>query len=260
LDSLNEARIFNGRLSYDKGAGFIHTLRYLIQNDSLFFAALQDFQSTFANGTATGFDFKNHVSNFCSINLDPLFEQWYYGEGFPTYEVHYNQNGNDLFLQISHTASMPSITPTFTNPISLRFLRQGQADTIIRFEINNNVEYFSLYNFGILAGTIGIDPQNWVMNGNAGVSIDPTLGFTEYSSMLNAKLEVYPNPSNDFIAIKGQTETLNYIFYDANGKTVLAGTVEKEALIDVRALHSGAYILKCVSENQQQYIRLVTIK
>ncbi|MEY5000619.1 MAG: hypothetical protein RLZZ211_655 [Bacteroidota bacterium] len=260
LDSLNEARIFNGRLSYDKGAGFIHTLRYLIQNDSLFFAALQDFQSTFANGTATGFDFKNHVANFCSINLDPLFEQWYYGEGFPTYEVHYNQNGNDLFLQISHTASMPSITPTFTNPISLRILRQGQADTIIRFEINNNVEYFSLYNFGILAGTIGIDPGNWVMNGNAGVSLDPTLGFTEHSSMLNAKLEVYPNPSNDFIAIKGQTETLDYIFYDANGKTVLAGTIEKEALIDVRALHSGAYILKCVSENQQQYIRLVTIK
>lgn len=260
LDSLNEARIFNGRLSYDKGAGFIHTLRYLIQNDSLFFAALQDFQSTFANETATGFDFKNHVANFCNINLDPLFEQWYYGEGFPTYEVHYNQNGNDLFLQISHTASMPSITPTFTNPISLRILRQGQADTIIRFEINDNVEYFSLYNFGILAGTIGIDPQNWVMNGNAGVSLDPTLGFTEHSSMLNAKLEVYPNPSTDYIAIKGQTEILDYTFYDANGKTVQAGTIDKDELIDVRALQSGAYVLKCVSKNQQQYIRLVTIK
>jgi hypothetical protein len=260
LDSLNEARIFSGRLTYDKGAGIIHTLRYIIQNDSLFFAALQDFQNTYAHSTATGLDFKNHVANFCNLNLDAFFEQWYYGEGFPTYEVHYNQNGSDLFLQISHTASMPTITPTFTNPISLRILRQGQADTIVRFEINNNVELFSLYNFGVLAGSIGIDPSNWVINGNAGVSLDPTLGFSDQPIFQNTQLEVYPNPSTDFISIKGQTETLDYIFYDANGKTVQSGTVEKEALIDVRALLNGAYILKCVSPNQQQYIRLVTIK
>ena len=260
LDSLNEARIFDGRLTYDKGAGFIHTLRYIIQNDSIFFAALTDFQGTFANGTATGLDFKNHIANFCNINLDAFFEQWYYGEGFPTYQVHYNQIGSDLFLQISHTASMPTITPIFTNPISLRILRQGQADTIIRFEINNNAEFFSLYNFGILAGTIGIDPGNWVINGNGGVSIDPTLGFSEQPIALTTPLEVYPNPSTDFISIKGQTEKLDYIFYDANGKMVQTGTVDKEALIDVRALQNGAYILKCVSPNQQQYIRLVTIK
>ena len=155
---------------------------------------------------------------------------------------------------------MPTITPIFTNPISLRILRQGQADTIIRFEINNNAEFFSLYNFGILAGTIGIDPGNWVINGNGGVSIDPTLGFSEQPIALTTPLEVYPNPSTDFISIKGQTEKLDYIFYDANGKMVQTGTVDKEALIDVRALQNGAYILKCVSPNQQQYIRLVTIK
>jgi aminopeptidase N len=260
LDSLNEARIFNGRLSYDKGSGFIHTLRYLIQNDSLFFLALEDFQNTFANGTATGSDFKNHVANFCNINLDPFFEQWYFGEGFPTYEVHYNQNGNDLFLQISHTASMPSITPTFTNPISLRILRQGQADTIIRFEINNNVEYFSLYNFGALAGTIGIDPGNWIMNGNAGVSLDPTLGFSESQAAETNKLEVYPNPSRDFIIIKGQTDKLSFVLYDANGKTIKSGTIENQEKIDVSELKSGSYIFKFISPNLQQQIKLVTIK
>lgn len=259
LDSLNEARIFSGRLTYDKGAGIIHTLRYIIQNDSLFFAALQDFQNTYAHSTATGLDFKNHIANFCNLNLDAFFEQWYFGEGFPTYQVQYNQNGSDLFLQISHTASMPTITPTFTNPISLRILRQGQADTIIRFEINNNVELFSLYNFGILAGSIGIDPSNWVINGDGGVSLDPTLGFSDQPNTQTTQLEVYPNPSKDFISIKGQTETLAFTFYDANGKTVQTGTIDKDGLIDVRTLQSGTYILKCVSPNQQQYIRLVTI-
>jgi len=260
LDSLNEARIFSGRLTYDKGAGIIHTMRYIIQNDSLFFGALQDFQNTYAHSTATGLDFKNHVASYCNINFDSFFEQWYFGEGFPTYQVQYNQNGSDLFLQISHTASMPNITPTFTNPISLRILRQGQADTIIRFEINNNVELFSLYNFGTVVGTIGIDPSNWVINGNGGVSIDPTLGFSNKPFTPSTQLEVYPNPSSDFISIKGQTETLAFTFYNANGKTVQTGTIDPNELIDVRTLKSGAYILKCMSPNQQQYIRVVTIK
>ncbi len=259
LDSLNEARIFSGRLTYDKGAGIIHTLRYIIQNDSIFFAALQDFQNTYAHSTATGLDFKNHVANFCNINLDAFFEQWYFGEGFPTYQVQYNQNGSDLFLQISHTASMPNITPTFTNPISLRILRQGQADTIIRFEINNNVELFSMYNFGTVVGTIGIDPNNWVINGNGGVTIDPTLGFSDKPYSHNTQLEVYPNPSTDFISIKGQTATLVFTLFDANGKTVRTGTIDPNELIDVRTVKRGAYVLKCVAPNQQQYIRLVTI-
>jgi aminopeptidase N len=259
LDSLNEARIFSGRLTYDKGAGIIHTLRYIIQNDSIFFAALQDFQNTYAHSTATGLDFKNHVANFCNINLDAFFEQWYFGEGFPTYQVQYNQNGSDLFLQISHTASMPNITPTFTNPISLRILRQGQADTIIRFEINNNVELFSLNNFGTVVGTIGIDPNNWVINGNGGVTIDPTLGFSDKPYSHNTQLEVYPNPSTDFISIKGQTATLVFTLFDANGKTVRTGTIDPNELIDVRTVKRGAYVLKCVAPNQQQYIRLVTI-
>ena len=260
LDSLNEARIFSGRLTYDKGAGIIHTLRYIIQNDSLFFGALQDFQNTFAHSTATGLDFKNHVANYCNINLDDFFEQWYFGEGFPTYQIQYNQNGSDLFLQISHTASMPTITPTFTNPISLRILRQGQADTIIRFEINNNVELFSLYNFGTVVGTIGIDPSNWVINGNGGVSIDPTLGFSDKPYTQTTQMEVYPNPSSDYISIKGQTEALSFTFYDANGKTVQTGTIDPDGFIDVRPLQGGTYILKFIAANQQQYIRLVTIK
>lgn len=260
LDSLNEARIFSGRLTYDKGAGIIHTLRYLINNDNLFFAALQDFQNTYSNSTATGLDFKNHMANFCNINLDAFFEQWYFGEGFPTYQVQYNQVGNDLFLEISHSVSMPSITPTFNNPISLRLFRQGQADTIIRFDITSNSDLFILSDFGTLTGTIGIDPSNWIINGNGGVSADPTLSLNDSNVASLPRLEVYPNPSTDFISIKGQIETLNYMLYDANGKTVLAGTIDKEALIDVRALQRGAYLLKCVSENQQQCIRLVTIK
>jgi hypothetical protein len=260
LDSLNEARIFSGRLTYDKGAGIIHTLRYLINNDNLFFAALQDFQSTFSNSTATGLDFKNHVANFCNINLDAFFEQWYFGEGFPTYQVQYNQVGNDLFLEISHSASMPSITPTFTNPISLRLFRQGQADTIIRFDITSNSQLFTLSNFGTLTGTIGIDPSNWIINGNGGVSADPTLGLNDPTLASLPLLEVYPNPSAEVLNVKGPNEKLTYIIFNALGKTVKSGAFTAQTQIDIQDLPSGTYILKCSSVSGQNFIKLVTIK
>ena len=90
-----------------------------------------------------------------------------------------------------------------------------------------------------------------MINGNGGVSIDPTLGFSDKPYTQTAQLEVYPNPSTDYISIKDQTETLFFTFYDANGKTVQTGTIDPDGLIDVRTLKSGAYILKFVEPNQQ---------
>ena len=55
-DSLDGDRIFSSRLTYDKGAAFVHTLRYLINNDELFFTSLKNFQSSFTFSTALGVD------------------------------------------------------------------------------------------------------------------------------------------------------------------------------------------------------------
>jgi aminopeptidase N len=259
LDSLNESRIFNGRLSYDKGAGIIHSLRYVIQNDSLFFGALQDFQTTFADSTATGLDFKNHVANFCNIDLDSYFEQWYFGEGFPTYQVKYNQVGTDLLLEISHTASMLNVTPTFTNPVTLKLSRQGQSDTLVRFPITSNSEFFILSNYGTLVGTIGIDPSNWLINGNAGVSFDPTLSIKEEGMNKQVALLPYPNPSSDFIQILEQQEMLSYEIYAANGKLMQVGSLAPGQKIDVRTLKKGSYILLLMNANHTKKTKLITI-
>ena len=51
----------------------------------------------------------------------------------PTYSIRWKQIRTDLLLELNHTASKPNVTPTFTNPKDLRFLRQGMSDTLIRF-------------------------------------------------------------------------------------------------------------------------------
>jgi len=234
-------------------------LRYIINNDNLFFAALQDFQNTFADSTATGLDFKNHVATYCNIDLDAFFEQWYFGEGYPTYQVKYNQVGTDLYIEIGHTSSMPTVTPTFTNPISLRLLRQGQADTIIRFSISNNTELFTLPNFGTLVGTIGIDPGNWVINGNGGVSIDPTLAITEISSAPQKDFVLFPNPSSDVIQIANQKEVYSYDLYAANGQHLMNGIIAPGEKISLSHLKKGSYIIQFKGGNAFKCTKLVTI-
>lgn len=163
LDSLNENRIFSGRLTYDKGAGIIHTMRYIVNNDSLFFSTLKQFQQNFKDSVANGIDFKNVLEQTTGIDFDPFFEEWYFGQGYPTYSLRYNQVGEDLFVKITHVGSVPN-TPTFTNPIDVRFVRAGIGDTIIRFDIGSNSELFTISNIGTITTSITIDPNNWVIN------------------------------------------------------------------------------------------------
>jgi hypothetical protein len=54
----NENRIFSSRLSYDKGAGIVHNLRFEMQSDSLFFKTLKNYQQLYKNNVASTTNFK----------------------------------------------------------------------------------------------------------------------------------------------------------------------------------------------------------
>lgn len=260
LDSLNEARIFSGRLTYDKGAAIIHSIRYLIDNDSLFFNGLRAFQASYADSTATGLDFKNFMVNYCSTALDAFFEQWYFGEGFPTYDVVWNQIGTDVHLQINHTVSMPNITPTFTNPIELRISRQAQPDTLIRFDIQSNSENFILPNLGIVQGGIFIDPSNWIINGFGGVDFNPDYTATTHTVSTQNNWLIYPNPTDDAIFIQQTNgDPIAYELYQNNGKLLKSGQILSNESILLNGFESGTYILR-LKQGAQIRTQLVTIK
>lgn len=244
LDSLNESRIFDGRLTYDKGSGIIHSMRYLVHNDTLFFNALRAFQVAYKDSTATGITFKQFMENFTSVDFTPFFNQWYFGEGYPTYSLKWNQIGNDVALEISHMTSMQLITPTFTNPIDIRFIRQGQADTIIRFDIQSNQEQFSLYNLGTLTGTLSIDPNNWIMNKVGTISQDPSLVLGMQTSDPLQSLSVYPNPSNGNITVSnGPSESFFMSVMDMSGKEISTQLVTNFDSIRLNDLSNGTYII-----------------
>lgn len=261
LDSLNESRIFSGRLTYDKGSGIIHSLRYEVNDDQLFFDGLRAFQVAFKDSTATGIAFKNFMENFTGMDFTPFFNQWYFGEGYPTYSVKWNQSGNDVAIEISHTTSMSQVTPTFTNDIDLRFIRQGQADTIIRFNINSNTEQFSIYNIGTLTGSIGIDPKNWIINKVGSITEDPSLQLGIVSTEVQTEMRIYPNPSNGEFNIQNiPLNAVSFDLFDQAGRFILSQKVTKEGLIRLNDLFDGTYIFSMVLSDGQRKTSTIQIK
>jgi len=256
LDSLNENRIFSGRLTYDKGAGIIHTMRYIVNNDSLFFSTLKQFQQIFKDSVADGIDFKNVLEQVTGIDFDSFFEEWYFGQGYPTYSLRYNQVGNDLFVKISHVGSATN-SPTFTNPIDVRFVRAGIGDTIIRFDITSNSELFTISNFGTITTSITIDPNNWVINKLGSISQDNTLDIEDVAD--SKKLIVYPNPSKEWFQVLNLTEAATISLYNLKGQKLMTKIISPNETIGVENLNSGSYLLEINLKDDTKRIKIITI-
>lgn len=249
LDSLNENRIFSGRLTYDKGAAIIHTLRYIVDNDQLFFQTLRDFQNDFADSTAKGVDIKEAFEDATGLDLTDFFEQWYFGEGYPTYSLRWNELGNDILLQVSHTASFGGVTPMFTNPIDVRIIRSGQADTIVTVDINSNLDYFYFQGIGD-AINMTIDPQNWVVNKVGTIQFDQNLLGLEETN-LSDDLVLFPNPSNGIFTVKSTSKVEQpFKVYHMNGKILTSGMISDGQTLDLNRLSAGTYLVEIGSRKK----------
>ncbi len=244
LDSLNDSRIFSGRLTYDKGAAIVHTMRYVMNNDNLFFQTLKNFQQQFADSVAKGIDFQSALEFESGIDYSQIFDQWYFGEGYPTYSARWNNTGNDLHLEITHTTSMPAITPTFTNPLDIRFSRAGLPDTIIRFSIDANTNMFFVPNVGVINNLVSFDPNNWVIN-KTGTKVKDVNFFASIEEASLTQINLYPNPANTTLNVSHSSNLVNsYEIHSMEGKKIVSNVASGQNIsVPVNSLAKGTYLL-----------------
>ncbi len=159
----NENRIFSSRLSYNKGAGIIHNLRFEMQSDSLFFKTLRNYQQQYKNTVASTQNFKQLAENICGRNFNDFFNEWYYGEGYPTFNITYFKSSPDtLLIMVNETTSAPAITPFFKGFLELT-INSPQGDTTILVNLSSNNQVFSFVYRKTPNGVI-VDPNNWIIN------------------------------------------------------------------------------------------------
>jgi aminopeptidase N len=262
-DTLDISRIYNSRLSYKKGASIVHTLRHIVNNDTLFFETLRQFQTDFKDSVAIGLDLKNTFEQTTGLDLTAFFEEWYFGEGFPTYSTRWNAIGNDLLIEVSHTVSMASVTPAFSNPLEISFTRNGMADTTIRFQLTDNLDQFYLQNIGEVTGVAAIDPSNWIIN-RVGQNVHDMafIANIEESELAEGNFpKVYPNPSNSIYFIRmPDEETYTLQLFDAKGQLLRQESFEASTALDVSNLSSGSYILEVCGKSLSAIRRRKIVK
>jgi aminopeptidase N len=219
-DTYNEKRIFDYRLTYAKGATALHNLRFEMQNDTLFFNTLKQFQQQFANSFATTADFKAVAEQVSRKNLTDFFNQKIMGEGHPTYNVVYTKCGPDsLLLQISQTTSAPGITPFFAGLMEYKIL-SSQGDTTIQLNHTSNNQTYTLYYPKNPSG-VTVDPNNRVLNAEGTI----TEGLPTPPAATD-HITVFPNPVMDQITVRMPPNAYRLLrVIDVNGRSLANFTV-----------------------------------
>lgn len=257
-DSLNTNRVFNSRLTYDKGSSIIHTLRYLINDDAKFFQGLQLYQTRFADSTAIAVDFKNVMEEITGMNFDAFFEQWYFGEGYPTYSAKWNQIDGDLLLEINESVSANAITPLFTTDLEVLFSRQGKADTTLRLPITAKKNQFLIKGLGQLLTLKALDPSNDIINMTGSISKNPNFVAGVDDAVENEIVTIYPNPSNGPITIKmGETGTYQYTLVDTRGRVIQSASFDTQTEINLSDKPVGTYLVQITNDNGLSTSKLV---
>lgn len=258
LDSLNTGRIFDGRLTYDKGSSIIHTFRFMVNNDNQFFQILKDFQQDFADSTAYGVDFRDALQAGSGVDFTEAFNEWYFGEGYPIYSAKWNVVGSDLHLEVSHLTS--STTPTFTNPLELRFSRLSATDTIVRVPVTGNVSQYIIPGMGNVANLTQIDPNNWVVNSVGAITHDTA--YIAGISDLEAELVlIYPNPTSDVLTIRMKSEGSHQaVLYDMTGKKLQSVPFTQVLELNLTNRAKGNYLIEVSNLNGKTWRKAIVKK
>ena len=256
-DTTDVGRIFDGRLSYSKGAYLLHMLRWKL-GDANFFQGLRDYLNDpqLAYGYAHTSDLKTHLENVSGLNLTDFFNEWYVGEGYPSYNVVWNQSGSNLTVTIYQTTSSPTVS-FFEMPVPVRF-SNGVMDTTIVFNHTSSGQSFSA-SIPFTASLAEFDPELWILSANNFVSV----GLEEQETKPGA-FAVFPNPSNDFLNVVTNESIPAGALLSIKGldgrEISEEGFEGKSKKLDVSKLASGTYILMLKGLDYQYARRFQVVK
>ncbi len=244
-------RLFDIGLTYKKGAILLHMIRYILEDDPLFFHVLQSYLEKYANGLARGSDFQAILETVSGKDFNAFFQQWYFGEGFPRFRVSWQQNGDTLRVRSQQTTSAPEVTPFFQLPFEVELLMAGGRRERVRLLQNKNIEEYSIPTGGRVEDLI-FDPDNHLLK---------TSGVIQELPVEKA-YRVGPNPVWGDLFLQfpnaGPFEKVR-ITNMAAQEILMLGNLENPATVDLSSLSDGAYLLEFTNSRGTFQERIVKV-
>lgn len=240
-DTTVNTRIFDGRLTYDKGAYLLRMLRWKTGDDA-FFKGIRNY----LNDPVTAGKFgktaylRQHLEATSGKSLTRFFNQWLYGQGYPSYEVTWKKSGNTVTVTIGQRTSHQSV-PFFEMPVPVLFSGEG-GDTLMVFDHTWSGQQFTC-TIPFAVSFAYFDPEMQLLSKSNHVSV-------LYELPANTDpITVFPNPADKSILIRMlvDAERISGIsIIDGLGKTVMKGSTALSVSsyeMDVSTLPDGVYYI-----------------
>lgn len=230
-------RIFSSRLSYNKGSMVTHMLRW-VMGDAIFFQALQNYLNApnLAFGYAVTTDLKSQLETVHGSSLTEFFNDWIYGQGYPTYTVNaQNWGAGQAKITVSQTQSNASVS-FFEMPLEIRLTSvSGLTHDVVVNHTSNAQEFIVPVPFVVTGVTF--DPNKHIISRNNVATL------ANESFDLEQTISVYPNPTtNELHIMMPTTLQLEKVeIYNTLGQLV----GQKDANdFSVAELSAGLHLLK----------------
>lgn len=236
-DTTSVNRIFNWRLSYSKGAMVLHMLRWTVGDDA-FFQGIRNYLTDPAlqYGFGRTAQLKAHLEATSGMDLTEFFESWYYGEGYPFYELAWSQ-GDDNILHVTINQAQSVATNYFKMKVPFQVIGIG-IDTTIVVQNDMNGQTYDIPLTGSI-DTVLFDPQRWIV-GKYGIPVNTT------NLSISERLKLAPNPVQDILSLTAKGLDVESIeIFDLAGKLILQSSrfSANQQEIDVSGLKAGSYTL-----------------
>lgn len=237
-DTTSVGRIFDGRLSYNKGAMVLHMLRKKV-GDSNFFQGVQNYLADpdLAFDYAKTPDFVTIMEVSSGQDLTEFFNDWVYNQGYPSYIIQWQQNGpSEVQIQINQTQSHESVD-YFEAPVPLKLIGSNMEALDIVLENTFDSQAFNVpIEFNV--AEVVFDPEFDLISKNNSV----LLGIDDYE--LHQRLTLYPNPFDHVLNINKPSglQIFSIEITDTLGKTVKQ--LRYNTSIDLSRLSKGLYFVK----------------
>lgn len=244
-DTTSVSRIFSSRLSYSKGALLLHMLRWKL-GDEAFFQGVRNYLEApeLAFGYAKTADLQYYLEQAGGQSLTEFFDDWFYGQGYPSYHVNWWQEGNTVLVQIDQTTSHPSVG-FFEMPVPVKFQGPGFNTTMV-FDHTYSGQIFSFEAPADVA-LVRFDPELWLCSRNNVVTNTEIVGLAQ---ALKEQVKIWPNPAREQLSLQLPAALLpaQAVLFDAAGQQVLEAAIRNEQNeVDISALPAGHYYLKLQS-------------
>lgn len=254
-DTTEVSRIFDYRLSYCKGAYLVHMLRWVI-GDSAFFAGIRNYLSdpSLVYSYATTDQLKTHLEQSSGTNLDYFFDQWYSGQGYPSYHLEWNQKDRQVEFTLDQTQSHSSVS-FYKMPVPIQFAGDA-TDTVIVFQNDFSGQHYQV-SLDYEVRNIFIDPEHWI------ISAENTVQSLLEKNSSFVSINVFPNPAGEDLSLLVSEPALSIhhvSILDRCGrkvKEVSPAIPLRQFRFSIADLANGMYVLEVETGQGISYVKFV---